>query len=998
MSSAGWLKIAAEGVQDVYINGTPDVSYFTTIYKSHSSFLLNTFEVPFNNPPLASGGNAICRIPYKGDFLRGLSLKVNLPSVYTPGPGWIKTLRYSPSIQFNFTDGSNVIVNAQQTPSNIFATYNEISSVAMALSNLQGSLNSEMFIYGTPYIGLVRTSNVIDTEYIVSNLITQQYVEPVTTVTHINFANCIANATTTNITNAILSPVTSLYVTPVNGMNVFNTGYTGAVNVVNIVNSYGGGLFEIYVKLTSQQPKSFNQTVYYSNITTTYSTNPVTDLAFTYTGNVETLTDGMLVYNTGLSGTVTANIYNSTDGKLNFTSQPPTSFISNTLSFVNYSNVSTEDITQTQFTVTSTPSFIANSIFPGMNIFFANTTFNVTSTPNVASVSGSVVSANIITQQPLSESGTMFISNIVATTNLADINTTLLEFTDGPYGGLTYGNVYGLPFTANVATVFPSAISVNVSSRQPFSFTNPVNVFFSTTTSNLSTVNITTSNIAFFSPTGVPAVNDVLNFTGGLGFGTATVLNMSDYPSDVTVTISSQQPQSFSNLSVTYNGGQTATVSTLNVSRLEMLVSNLIGPDPSSILYANIQGTTNLGGHILPYWGPVQNVISFESTSNILNLSFPPQQPVSFQNNFTVYAFTSARVKTANITTAVYSYTPVSGDVLASVGQYVSNILTPSQDYITAANATSLVVTFPPRQPFVKNNFLSYISPYSNMSYTTTPITSATLNLSNTFGVINKNFTMIGVSGSVTPSNVTTTTMIGNFEPQQPFSFTNTIVTFQTSSAIVTTNTISNTLVTVNSGGLVTGATPNYSMLRTSNSSLIGTLSNVVTINAAAISATLTFPSVQQPVSVSDSVYVGYAAQATTNLLTESNVQISGVLGTGATIQVGANVLGMGYTGIATVAEIISSNTLLKLTLSTPQQPASYSNIMFFSPSQADFTSPSSIPWLTFPKLTAQNVTVFYNQTTQKWNFKSFSKPIANLAFTSYDNMVFWGFDPRNRA
>jgi hypothetical protein len=62
----------------------------------------------------------------------------------------------------------------------------------------------------------------------------------------------------------------------------------------------------------------------------------------------------------------------------------------------------------------------------------------------------------------------------------------LLEFADGPYGGLTYGNVYGLPFTANVATVFPSAISVNVPSRQPISF-GPTNVFFSTTTSNLST-------------------------------------------------------------------------------------------------------------------------------------------------------------------------------------------------------------------------------------------------------------------------------------------------------------------------------------------------------------------------------------------------------------------------------------------------------------------------------------------------------------------------------
>jgi hypothetical protein len=363
-----------------------------------------------------------------------------------------------------------------------------------------------------------------------------------------------------------------------------------------------------------------------------------------------------------------------------------------------------------------------------------------------------------------------------------------------------------------------------------------------------------------------------------------------------------------------------------------------------------------------------------------------------------VYGFTSARVKTANITTAVYTYTTTSGNVLASVGQYVSNILTPSQDYIIAANATSLVVSFPSRQPFVKNNFLSYISPYSNISYTTTPITQCTLNLSNTYGVIGAGFTIPSISGTVIPSNVTSSAMNASFIAQQPFSFTNTIVTFQTSPATVTTNSISNTLVTVNSGELLIGETPNYSLILTSYSALIGTLSNVASINAAARSATLTFPSVQQPGSSSNSVYVGYSAQATTNLVTSSNVTISGVLGTEATIQLGANVLGMGYTGVATVAQIISSNTSLRLTLSTPQQPASYSNLIYFSPSQADFTSPSSIPWLTFPKDTAQNVAVFYNQTTQKWNFRSFSKPISNLAFTSYDNMVFWGFDPRNRA
>jgi hypothetical protein len=368
-----------------------------------------------------------------------------------------------------------------------------------------------------------------------------------------------------------------------------------------------------------------------------------------------------------------------------------------------------------------------------------------------------------------------------------------------------------------------------------------------------------------------------------------------------------------------------------------------------------------------------------------------------------VYAFTSARLVTANIITAVYSYTAVSGNVLASVGQYVSNILTPSQDYITAANATSLVVSFPPRQPFVKNNFLSYISPYSSISYVSTPITRGTFNISNTFGVINRSTTIPQILGLITPSNLTSTTVDLSFGLQQPFSFTSALATFQISTSTVTTNTISNTIVYLDSTSVLTGATPNYSMLLESNSALMGTLSNVTSIVSpfGSRSATLTFPSPQQPQAVaylSTNVYVGYAAQATTNLLTESNVQISGVLGTGATIQLGANVLGMGYTGIATVTQIISANTSLILTLSPPQQPASYSNLIFFSPSQADFTSPSSIPWLTFPKLTAQNVAVFYNQTTQKWNFQSFSKPIANLAFTSYENMVFWGFDPHNRA
>ncbi|NBS67835.1 hypothetical protein EBT31_02835 [bacterium] len=987
MSSAGWLKIAAEGIQDTYIHGKPDVSYFTTLYKSHTPFLLNTFEIPFNNPPLASGGNAVCRIPYKGDLLRGLGLKVTLPSVYTPGPGWIKTLRYAPSLMFNFTDGTNVIINAQQTTSNIFKTYNEISNIYMSVSNLVGTVSNGMYVYGTPYTGLVNVADQSDTQYILANLVTSQYTEPITTLTHVYFANCIANAITTNITNSNLSPVTSLYGTPVAGMNVYSTDYTGAVNVAAVV-SHGSNLFNLYLNLTAQQPRSFNKTIYLSNITTTYSTSPVSNLMFTFTDNAFSLSDNMRVYNSPFTGVVTANIYTANTGMLVFTSQQPASLVSNGLVFEASANLSTANIESTQFVITSSfPTLVSNSIFPGMNIYFSNTAFRVTTPPNVVSISDTLLTANVLSTQPISESGTLFVSNITAVINVANVTSQLFEFVGGPYGGLTYGNVFGLSFQSNVNTLYPSSILLNCPDQQPVSVPT-TNVMFFTTTSNLSTVAITTSNIAFFSPTGPPAVNDTIVFASGGFTGTTTVTSIAGYPSDVTVSVTSQQPKSFSNLSVTY-AGKSATVSTLNITRQTMYVSNLTGPDPTSVMYTNITGTTNLSGFLLPYFGAVQNVISYSNPNLII--SFPSQQPVSFQNNFTRYAFSGAQLRTANITQAVYKYSTPTGNIAASVGQYVSNASISSHDYITGVNtsAQTLTVSFPSRQPFVKNNFLCYISPYSNISYITSPISNCILNYSNNYGYLGaQSFVVIPSLGPFSPSNISSSSMTVSFTPLQPFSFTNAFTVVQSSLARVTTNTISNASVTFGTSSF----TNDSSVINTSNT-LIGSISN-----KSGSGALLTFPQPIQPYSATTTpVYIGLSANAQTNLISYANITISNQLGPG-TIQVTANVLGLGYSAATTSVSSIISPTSLKLELNPPQQPASFSNLVYFSNAFADFTSPSSIPWLVFSKSTAQQVSVFYNPVTKKWNFKSLSKPIANLAFASYENMVFWGFDPHNRS
>ena len=75
--SAGVVQLTARGVQDAYLNGKPDVSYFVGIYRRHSQFALQTVEYPFDSQ-VNFGDSAKVKIPYKGDLILGTSLKVIL--------------------------------------------------------------------------------------------------------------------------------------------------------------------------------------------------------------------------------------------------------------------------------------------------------------------------------------------------------------------------------------------------------------------------------------------------------------------------------------------------------------------------------------------------------------------------------------------------------------------------------------------------------------------------------------------------------------------------------------------------------------------------------------------------------------------------------------------------------------------------------------------------------------------------------------------------------
>jgi hypothetical protein len=86
--SAGYIQLAAIGQQDAYLTGSPQVTYFAGVYRRHTPFVLEAYDIPFLEQKVNYGQNNICRIPAKGDLIRGMTLKLTLPALNNPGADW----------------------------------------------------------------------------------------------------------------------------------------------------------------------------------------------------------------------------------------------------------------------------------------------------------------------------------------------------------------------------------------------------------------------------------------------------------------------------------------------------------------------------------------------------------------------------------------------------------------------------------------------------------------------------------------------------------------------------------------------------------------------------------------------------------------------------------------------------------------------------------------------------------------------------------------------
>jgi hypothetical protein len=79
--TGGLINIVAYGSQDLFLTGTPQITYFKVVYRRHTNFSMESFQLPFDDE-VGFGLTSNIRLPTIGDLAHKTYLHVVLPEVY----------------------------------------------------------------------------------------------------------------------------------------------------------------------------------------------------------------------------------------------------------------------------------------------------------------------------------------------------------------------------------------------------------------------------------------------------------------------------------------------------------------------------------------------------------------------------------------------------------------------------------------------------------------------------------------------------------------------------------------------------------------------------------------------------------------------------------------------------------------------------------------------------------------------------------------------------
>ena len=103
---SGRLRLAATGIQDQWLTGDPQFSYFLMNFKRHTKFAMDYVESQFDGD-VTFGKTITCRVPNdKGDLVKNMTLKITLDD---PSSGY----EWCPSVASHLIESAELLIGGQ---------------------------------------------------------------------------------------------------------------------------------------------------------------------------------------------------------------------------------------------------------------------------------------------------------------------------------------------------------------------------------------------------------------------------------------------------------------------------------------------------------------------------------------------------------------------------------------------------------------------------------------------------------------------------------------------------------------------------------------------------------------------------------------------------------------------------------------------------------------------------------------------------------------------
>ena len=110
---SGRVRLAVTGIQDQWLTGEPQFSYFLTLFRRHSKFALEQIESPFDGT-IDFGEILECRVPQnKGDLIKNISLKITLSDPTPDESNSINNVVYVPSVCTELIEYAELLIGGQ---------------------------------------------------------------------------------------------------------------------------------------------------------------------------------------------------------------------------------------------------------------------------------------------------------------------------------------------------------------------------------------------------------------------------------------------------------------------------------------------------------------------------------------------------------------------------------------------------------------------------------------------------------------------------------------------------------------------------------------------------------------------------------------------------------------------------------------------------------------------------------------------------------------------